>query len=184
MVTLCKVILPSLDQKIRGHVQARVSVDWVINHLRMWRSKLGFYDSQRILVFILFEMIHHHHHGLISSSVEADSLRLGFWPLVNPNQLHWANQGMARRWGLQWLWGSFHDYIELMEARVSSLSHFIRRLGLRLISALPDSSISWKSQLWSTVLDFMDLEVGESWIHFIHVETSFIWHVKAQEWRK
>ena len=116
--------------------------------------------------------------------MDQDTLGLGFWPLVNPNQLHWANQGIARRWGLWWIWGSFHVCIELIEARVSSLSHFIRRLGLRLISALPNSSISWKSQLWSIVHDFMDLEVGESWIHFIHVGTSFIWHVKAQEWRK
>ena len=76
--------------------------------------------------------------------IEAHSLRLGFWPLVNPNQLHWANQGMARRWGLWWIWGSSHGFIEIIEARVSSLGHFIRELGLSLIYALPDSSIRWK----------------------------------------
>jgi hypothetical protein len=33
------------------------------------------------------------------------SLGLGFWPLVNPNQLHYASQGFSRRWGLHWVGG-------------------------------------------------------------------------------
>ena len=81
---------------------------------------------------------------------DQDSLRLGFWPLVNPNQLHWANQGMIRRWGLWCMWGSFHGYMELIEARFSPLNHFIRELGLRLINAWPNSSIKLKK---STVVN-------------------------------
>jgi hypothetical protein len=76
--------------------------------------------------------------------IEEDSLRLGFWPLVNPNQLYWANQGLIRRWCLRWRWGSFCDYMVIIEARVSPLSHFSWRLGLKLINALPNSSIRWK----------------------------------------
>ena len=138
----------------------------------------GYWSSSWLKWYIIIIMVGCH------QEIEEDSLRLGFWPLVNPNQLHWANQGIIRRWGLWWLWGSLCDYIVLIEARVSPLSYFSWRLEFKLVYALPDSSVSWKSQLWSTVHDLMDLEVEMSWIHFIHVGTSVIWHLKAQEWRK
>ena len=112
----------------------------------------GCWSSPWLQWYIILIMVYYH------QVFDQDTRRLGFWPLANPNQVHWANQGIARTWGLWWLWGSSHDFIVHIEARVSPLSHFIRDLGLRLISALPNSSISWKSQLWSTVLDFMDLE--------------------------
>ena len=159
------------------------------------RCKLGFNDWSWAIWGLDCELGFHDFQGYWSSSclnwyiiiimvgchqeIGAHSLRLGFWPLVNPNQLYWANQGWIRRWGLWRRWGSFYDYMVLIEARVSPLSHFSWRLGLKLINALPNSSIRWKSQLWSTVHDLMDLEVEMSWIHFIHVGTSVIWHLKA-----
>ena len=150
----------------------------------MWRSKLGFCDSQGdwssswLKWFIIIIMVCHH------QVFDQDTLRLGFWPLVNPNQLHWANQGIIRRWGLWWIWGSSHDFIVHIEARVSSLSHFIRELGLKLDQCIANFIYQLKSQLYSTVHDLMDLEMEMSWIHFIYVGTSVIWHFKAQEWRK
>ena len=155
------------------------SEDWAVNYGFMILN--GCWSSSWLKWYIIIIMVCYHQQNQV---LDQDSLRLGFWPLVNPNQLHWANQGIIRRWGLWCIWGSSHGCMELIEARVSPLSHFIRRLGLRLINALPNSSIRWKSQLWSTVHDLMDLEVKMSWRHFIHVGISVKWHCKAWKWRK
>ena len=84
----------------------------------------GCWSSSWLQWYIIIIMVGCH------QEIEEDSLGLGFWPLVNPNQLYWANQGWIRRWGFWWFWGSFYDYMVIIEARVSPLSHFSWRLGL------------------------------------------------------